>query len=627
MRGSESLRIFGRCSRWWRGLRRTTAKRPVCRFAVIQHFSLVRQKPLSTGFKGRSLQETFVGFSMLVSSSRSIRSRDAFWHFLDSVQARTLDGEKAALAASDSLINRVRALLWVVFAVGLGVRLSPLADIDGRLFWQFMTEDGYLMQTVARNMALGLGMSTSAAEIPTNGVQPLSTFLFAGLHWIADADRTASIALVTLLSALIASAAAYLLYRLARVLLTGLEFGEVLARCVAAIWFVGPLVVAHTMNGLETGLYMLMMLASLNYYLARFLLEADAPRWGPSLGLGLLLGLTFLARNDAVFFIGALLLAHLAVGSLDVAALKGRFVECLVSGVLSIVVGLPWLINNYLLFGTPVPISGLSQSFAAAFGENIALIPSNLLETMIPVLPIPRGLETNILLSVAALAFIAIVLVAYWRLWGVRTLATRRIFAATLLFAAGLSLYYGLFFGAAHFIPRYLSILSPLLWFALAVVGFFSLGMLPRLDKRLAPLLFGGAAVMLVFSLVLSLHFYRKGTEHMHKQVVEWVNANADPSDWVAAVQTGTLGYFHDRTLNLDGKVNPAALRELLEHGHVLDYVSGTSVRYIADWYGLSGWKDQGPRAETFNRNFELIVADKDKNLSVYRRRSTEPKT
>jgi hypothetical protein len=64
-------------------------------------------------------------------------------------------------------------------------RLSPLFDPAGRLFWQFMSEDGYLMQTVARNMAIGLGMSTADGTMPTNGVQPLATFLFAALHALA----------------------------------------------------------------------------------------------------------------------------------------------------------------------------------------------------------------------------------------------------------------------------------------------------------------------------------------------------------------------------------------------------------------------------------------------------------
>ena len=35
---------------------------------------------------------------------------------------------------------------------------------------------------------------------------------------------------------------------------------------------------------------------------------------------------------------------------------------------------------------------------------------------------------------------------------------------------------------------------------------------------------------------------YRKGTTHMHKQVVDWTQANLKAETWVGAPQTGTLG-------------------------------------------------------------------------------------
>ena len=43
---------------------------------------------------------------------------------------------------------------------------------------QWPTEDGYLMLTIARNMALGNGMSTADGELPTNGTQPLATTIW-----------------------------------------------------------------------------------------------------------------------------------------------------------------------------------------------------------------------------------------------------------------------------------------------------------------------------------------------------------------------------------------------------------------------------------------------------------------
>ncbi len=56
-----------------------------------------------------------------------------------------------------------------------------------------MTEDGYLMLTIARNMAIGLGMSVSEGTIHSNGVQPLATFLFTLPYLLTGGDKVAGL--------------------------------------------------------------------------------------------------------------------------------------------------------------------------------------------------------------------------------------------------------------------------------------------------------------------------------------------------------------------------------------------------------------------------------------------------
>ena len=108
---------------------------------------------------------------------------------------------------------------------------------------------------MARNMALGLGMSTADGTIPTNGVQPLATFVFAALHALAGGDKIHGLVAVTLVSVLAAMLAAVALFALLRRLFDELPDGETLALAAASIWFAAPLIVRHSMNGLETGLY------------------------------------------------------------------------------------------------------------------------------------------------------------------------------------------------------------------------------------------------------------------------------------------------------------------------------------------------------------------------------------
>jgi hypothetical protein len=120
---------------------------------------------------------------------------------------------------------------------------------------------------------------------------------------------------------------------------------------------------------------------------------------------------------------------------------------------------------------------------------------------------------------------------------------------------------------------------------------------------------------------VIGLHAraYEKGKSHMHFQVVRWVEQNVAVETWVGAIQTGTLGYFHDRTINLDGKVNIHAYNALIT-SRIADYVvDETQVAYLADWIGMLDWRTM-PRID---ENFEVVIADYERNLGVLKRKST----
>lgn len=533
-----------------------------------------------------------------------------------------IEAVSSRAASTPAFVARLlKVLVGLLLLIGILSRISPLFDIQGRLFWQHMTEDGYLMQTIARNMAIGLGMTTAEGSIATNGVQPLATFLFAGLHYIAGGSKVGGIALVTMFSALVAAATLYTSYLLGLKIFSGLRHGRVLALVAAALWFVAPRITAHTMNGLETGLYYLAITATWNYYLGIAARDERGLSGAQRLMFGLLLGVTFLARNDAVFFIAALLVAHWLVGtSRSGGGYRHRFVDGVVSGLTSIVVASPWLINNRIRFGSIVPISGAAQSFDARLGQNMITMPANWFEAAYPHFPIPGSLEANGAVVAFAALMAVISVLGFWFFAARLSLTTRRFFVAGLLFTAGISLYYGVFFGAPHFLSRYTSSISPFLWLCTAVTVF---GVLDRVFRT--PRGLGLAAGALVAVLTLDGAFfaglnYARGTTHMHKQVVDWVQANVPSNRWVGAVQTGTLGFFHDRTLNLDGKVNPDALKVLLRDGHVLNYVLDTKVDYIVDWVGMAEWAHMNEHSPRFVAEFELVVKDPKNNLAVLRR-------
>ena len=424
---------------------------------------------------------------------------------------------------------------------------------------------------------------------------------------------------MTVFATVVSAAAAWVFWRLGRSVLRDLPFAHDIALPAAALWFASPAIVGQSMNGLETGVYYLAITVTLLYY---FSLDLSAPmRTGPRVALGLLLGVTFLARNDAVFFIAAVLAAHLLLGASAGGGWRRRAGDAVVAGGLSMVVASPWLVYNKLMFGSVVPISGLSESHSAGLGANLRMIPANLVEASLLYVRVPQALETAWPVIVVSLVVLAGLGWAAWSLVGRRSLRGLRFCAITLLFCAGIAGYYGLFFGAPWFVTRYLSALSPLLWLLSITSAYLLLAGLLR-DRR--TFMACGAALTSMLLLVaagLAVLRFQGGRSNGHRQVVDWVQRNVDERQWVGGIQTGTLGYFHDRTINLDGKVNPKALRARIERGAVLSYVlDETPINYLIDWVGIASWAAMTSEPR-FAPAFEVVVDDKAANLGVLRRR------
>lgn len=514
--------------------------------------------------------------------------------------------------------------LWLLVLIGVTARLLPFVDIDNRLFWQYITEDGYLMQTVARNMAIGLGMSTAEGTIPTNGVQPLAVFLYTSLHFVAGGSKLWGIIFVTAFSILVAVVAGYYLYKVAALVFSSFQHGGKLAAICAASWFAAPHTITHSMNGLETGIYFAAILFTLNYYLSLVSGELTPLSSKQRIVFGILLGVTFLARNDAVFFIGGLLFAHLLLGGKNTGGgYFHRLNDCLVAGAVSILVALPWLINNYALFGSIVPISGISESRDAHFGQNLISVPATVFGSAFIYTPVPGFIQRAVPIILLSLVCILLSLSGFWFFAARLTIASRRFFLGGLIFALCITSYYGLFFGAPHFLGRYIYPLSLFFWIASTATIFFLLSLLFRATIYLNRAVLS-IVLLLTFGAVAFAYSdfsrgYSKGTSQMHRQVVKWVQENVPEHQWVGAPQTGTLGFFHDKTLNLDGKVNPAALRAILQKGHVLEYARASEIAYIVDWYGIADWvkMESDPR---FAKEFEVVIRDEQTNLSVMRR-------
>jgi hypothetical protein len=318
----------------------------------------------------------------------------------------------------------------------------------------------------------------------------------------------------------------------------------------------------------------------------------------------------------------ALALVHLIWGLPGApAAFGARFLQLSVAGSVVALVASPWLIYNYVKFGNVIPISGQSEGMDTSFATNLPLTPTNLFEYVALPIPIPAAIESLPPAVIVTTAFdlaLAYLLVRRLRSQPALSALSATAIRFGLIMAAALLAFYGLFFGAGHFMSRYLFALSPLcavLWVQLVYAG------LERLCARgwakVVPV--SWAAIAVVQGMLL-VRLYQKGDKHQHFQVVTWVQKHVPDTVWIGAIQTGTLGYFHDRTINLDGKVNPYALAAR-KTDSVPQYVAQSQIQYLADWTGITDWMRHGP----ISGAFDVIVDERDENLAVLKRRAPTP--
>jgi len=179
------------------------------------------------------------------------------------------------------------------------------------------------------------------------------------------------------------------------------------------------------------------------------------------------------------------------------------------------------------------------------------------------------------------------------------------------LFAVSLAAFYGLYSSAGDPMERDLFPVSPFL----AIAWAWAIGQL------VARPVVGSAALAGVLALAVAANaqLYESGDAQMRFEVVRWVDANVPDDVWVGAEQTGALGFFHDRTVSLDGAVNPAALAAR-RRGALIDYIVAKRLPYIADWAGAIRFMREPRLAE----RYEVLVHDPDRNLCVLKLDSGE---
>ena len=447
------------------------------------------------------------------------------------------------------------------------------------------TEDAYYALSVARHVALGDGITADGVH-DTNGFQPLWVALNVPLYVAAGGDRIAGLRLSQVLSTLLWLAFVALIALQARALARRHGAEGTLAAAAAALVAAGSVGIFRLFhNGLETGTVLVALAAAV------LVLDRWEGRWTARRVLlaALLLGAVAWARLDEVVFVaafGAVAVLRALRGAGPRAALAPLAACALAALLLS-----PWLGWNVALDGSPMPSSGKAESAGVDISRNLdaalraggAWSAPPLLRPSMHAGAIPA---TELLCAVAVL----LALGAAWRVRRRRTAPLGQGTVALAVFCGFLLAWYVLNFGPFWFMERYL---APLL---LLTVPFLATAFeLSRPRPRALAVL---AAVVLVANVpVLAVlaggpgwpppawaaRDSNLGAPNLnHLDQYAWVRANVAPGCVVGAYEAGTLVYFRDRVVNLDGKVDHDALAAR-QAGRSPAYVDARRVDVMVD--------------------------------------------
>jgi hypothetical protein len=378
-------------------------------------------------------------------------------------------------------------------------------------------------------------------------------------------------------------------------------------------------VVRQSSNGLETAMVMFFIAWSLYFYLGRVRNRIPDSN-SDFLKLGVLLGLTVLARVDGIFLVLAMSLDYLLVVRARYRngdpSVPGLLRGIAIAAAAAFVVYLPWLVYSVTAVGSPFQESGtatrfLSIAYAPFFNLPTAGVLNNgpgvpfvwahvehalaVLKISPPVHVFFRVVEKMtgggplsgwllVVMNIAGLAGLGI-----FGVWLIRSRSTDRwesrrelmflVLFAVMLVAAYASYIFGVFFFIRYFYPVYF------------VATIFAACMLHDaiewLTRKQSVLRFATAGLVVLYAAgLVYMGFssgFRSNRVYHFFDVAGWVEQNTAEDETIGVFQGGAIGYFSNRrVVNLDGKVNGDALAAL-KSGKLCEYISESGIDIVLD--------------------------------------------
>lgn len=433
-----------------------------------------------------------------------------------------------------------------------------------------IVDDASYYMTTARNLAAGQGMTFDGIH-PTNGFHPLWLLILVPLFLLHGTPET-MIRLVALLQMILLSLAYLVFWR------TQAKLFSPRTAALTGILFV-YFVFLPCINGMESALLVLSITVLYAYGLHFSQAQLN---WRRAALLGIVLGCMLLARLDMIF-IALCLLGWFVRRWLLIGVRSRSLAAVLICALVATAVVGPYLVFNYLKFGSVMPISGALKS---SFPHS--------------------ALGSNTLLRIAAVGsanLVSAVLAIGCSLWTVtRTLRNPPTpdwdfyAAARLIFAWSVTVHflYTLIFMKADTFGWYF-VSYPL--FAIVFLTASIDRMLNSNVIRTRPALYPATAALLFVAVIARDQtrnsFPQNGGWHtaVYNAAV-WAREHTPPEAIFAMSDCGHFGFFSlRRVINLDGLVNDMDFQRTLAGRHLNQYLRKNEVDFLVQ-HAVHGRED-----------------------------------
>lgn len=458
-----------------------------------------------------------------------------------------------------------RAVLLTGLALGLAANLI-WASLPVNTLINWIPDDSFYYFQPASMMAQGYIPSFDGIHAG-NGFNPLWMFLLVPIFALKSLSRDLPVNLALVLAALIMAASAYVLFRLLRLL----KIDEIFAAGAAGTFLLWPSEITTAVDGEVTPIAILTI--SLLLYAYVRLISKERAGWGEIAGLGALGGLSILARNDNVIFLG-LILCHYLTRRRG----ENKWLAAAAATALTLTITAVWLIWNYSYSGHFFPTSG----WAVPLVHHAKLLPQpTKIDTLRAIGHMLAAKQYQFFFfSPGKWAILAVYGYALWHAF--RGRASHRaavVIALPLLFIiilylvnAGVRFYIRTWhLGAAFFLNQLC------LWFALGV--FF------HENRRRRTWAFLAVGLYIAFCIVDGFYTFSRPYYPWQREMKaggEW--AREHPRLRVGAFNCGLLAYYSaENVVVLDGNMDTGAY-EALRDRRLYDYCRRERLTHLVDY-------------------------------------------